>query len=80
MTLEDKALLVINFTIYFSKYRDISGNLISITAEQVTTPYFAYWLLDIAAKKGIKTRTANNLSVMSSLHFRRVRKIEKRDY
>jgi len=62
MTSEDKALLVINFMTYFSKYRGISGNLSSITADQVTTPYFAYWLLDIVAKKtqkrGLPTTSA----------------------
>jgi hypothetical protein len=80
MTSEDKALLVINLMTYFSKYRVISGNLSFFTAEQLTEPYFACWLLDIVAKKDIKTRTANKFSVLSSLHLRRFRKIEKRDY
>jgi hypothetical protein len=51
MTSEDKTLPVINFMTYFSKYRGISGNLIFFTAEQLTVPYFAYWLLDFVAKK-----------------------------
>jgi len=51
MTSEDKALLVINFMTYFSKYRGISTYLSFFTAEQLTAPYFTYWMLDIVAKK-----------------------------
>jgi len=51
MTSEDKALLVINLMTYFSKYRGISGNISFFTAQQITAPYFAYWLLNIVAKK-----------------------------
>jgi hypothetical protein len=51
MTSEDKALLLINIMIYFSKYRDISVNLIAFTAEQLTALNFAYCLLYIVAKK-----------------------------
>ena len=49
MTSEDKALLVINFMTYFSKYRGISANLSFLTFEQITAQYFAYWMLDIVA-------------------------------
>jgi hypothetical protein len=51
MTSEDKALHLINIMIYFSKYRDISGNLSSFTAEQLTAPHFAYCLLNVVVKK-----------------------------